>query len=89
MSLSPAVSALVTAVKNGPPGMWRALSSPAHLAPHDTWLVLAAAAAVGVGAWALSRALRRGARPSAGSPAEVIDLAGRRRDVSGRRSSHG
>jgi hypothetical protein len=75
---------LVPAVKNGPPGMWRALSSPAHLAPHSTWLLLALAAAVALVAWALSRALRRRVHRT-GEPAQVIDLAGRRRSAKGRR----
>ena len=70
---------LVPAVKNGPPGMWRALSSPAHLSPHSTWLLLALAAAVALVAWALSRALHRRVHHTGVTTAQVIDLAGRRR----------
>jgi hypothetical protein len=78
---------VVLAVKNGPAGMWRAWSSPAHLSPHSTWLLLALTAAVTFVVWALSRALRRGAHRTGGPAAQVIDLAGRRRSAKTRRGS--
>jgi hypothetical protein len=55
MTLHVAIGA-VLAVKNGPPGMWRAWSSPAHLSVATTWLLLVLLAMVALAAWSLWRA---------------------------------
>lgn len=45
----------VLAVKNGPPGMWRGLSSPAHISPHASLPAFAVVLATAFLAWALLR----------------------------------
>jgi len=49
----------VLAVKNGPPGMWRGLSSPAHVSSHASLPALAVVLATAFLAWALLRGRER------------------------------
>ena len=73
------------AVKNGPAGMWRALSNPAHIAPYGPlpwWLWPVAVALVAVGARYARRSLagRPQGRPRWPSgDGQVVDLGSRRR----------
>ena len=62
MTLHAAVIGTLLAVKNGPPGMWRAWSSPAHLSAPTTWFLLFLVAMVTLAAWALWRAPGRHGR---------------------------
>ena len=55
------------AVKNGPAGMWRALSSPAHIAPYGPlpwwlWPIAVALVALAVAYGRRGRAARRARR---------------------------
>jgi len=61
MTLHPAIGAAL-AVKNGPPGMWRAWSSPAHLSAATTWFLLFLIVMVTLAAWGLWRAPGRRGR---------------------------
>ena len=73
------------AVKNGPAGMWRALSSPTRIAPYGPlawWLWPLAGALVALGAVVARRLVAArsasGARPPAGG-GQLVDLDSRRR----------
>jgi len=55
MTLHAVASGAALAVKNGPPGMWRAWSSPPHLSVATTWLLLGLVAAIAIAAWTLWR----------------------------------
>lgn len=79
---------VVLAVKNGPPGMWRALSDPSRILPFGPpawWLWPLACGLVVALAWGVRRiafAWRRAGTP-AGPHSEVIDLAARRHSRAG------
>jgi hypothetical protein len=76
---------LTLAVKNGPAGMWRALSSPARIAPFGPlawWVLPLAVALTALGAVVARRLVAAraasGARPPAGG-GQLVDLDSRRR----------
>ena len=67
MALHTAAIDVVLAVKNGPPGMWRAMGSPEHISPRDSWLELALLMIAAIVAWSLLRGRGRPTR-GAGEP---------------------